>query len=171
MTDTEVEIEDEGGCYATLPNHTLAQVLYDIVKDLPQEPWSEEELAFASTLNNDPSLPNQLFPGGVTPITYGTSGGSTDVGDVQHIAPGVFFYTACYNIAAAGHSWQSAACAGHSMGLKGMLHAARAMAIFGEKVMSDPELLAAAKREFEENVAKDPYVCPFPENYKLPGQK
>ena len=84
--------------------------------------------------------------------------------------PGVFFYTACYNIAAAGHTWQSCACAGHSMGLKGMLHASRAMALFGAKVMSDPELLAAAKKEFEENVAKDPYVCPFPENIKLPGQ-
>lgn len=168
MTDTQVEIEDEGGCYPTLPNHTLADVLYDLLQTVPQEPWTEEEIAFAEALNDNPTLPYPLFPGGVTPKTYGSGGGSTDVGDVQHVSPGVFFYTACRNAACAGHTWQATACSGHAIGLKGMLYAAKIMAIFGSLVMSDPQLLAAAKREFDEKTADQPYVCLFPPDFQIP---
>lgn len=168
MTDTKVEIEDQGGCYPTMPNHTLADVLYEILQTVPQEPWTQEELDFATALNQDPDLPYQLFPGGVTPKTYGSSGGSSDVGDVQHVSPGVFFYTACRNANCVGHSWQATACSGHSIGLKGMLYAAKIMAIFGSRVMTDPELLQAAKQEFAEKSAKQPYECLFPEDFRIP---
>lgn len=168
MTDTQLEIVDEGGCYPTLPNHTLADVLYELLQTVPQEPWTEEELAFAAQLNNDPTLPHQLFPGGVTPKTFGAGGGSTDVGDVQHVSPGVFFYTACRNAACAGHTWQATACSGHSIGLKGMLYGAKMMALFGSRVMSDPQLLAAAKQEFAEKTAGQPYECLYPANFRLP---
>jgi len=171
MTDTQVQIEDQGGCYPTMPNYTLADVLYGILQEVPQEPWTQEELDFAAALNNNPELPYQLFPGGVTPKTYGSSGGSTDVGDVQHVSPGVFFYTACWNTDCVGHSWQATACSGHSIGLKGMLYAAKIMAVFGSRVMLDPQLLAAAQQEFREKSAKQPYKCLFPDDFQIPGQE
>ncbi|MBE6981325.1 MAG: amidohydrolase [Ruminococcaceae bacterium] len=167
MTHTELQIEDQGGCYPTMPNHTLCDVLYEILQTEPQEPWTEEELAFAEALNDDPELTNHLFPGGVTPKTFGSSGGSSDVGDVQHVSPGVFFYTACRNTACVGHSWQATACSGHSIGLKGMLYAAKIMAIFGSRVMSDPALLETAKAEFRQKVAKEPFVCLYPSDYQV----
>ena len=167
MTDTQLEIEDEGGCYPTLPNHTLADVLYELLETVPQEPWTEEEIAFATEMNNDPTLPHQLFPGGVRPKSYSPGGGSTDVGDVQHVSPGVFFYTACRHITCPGHSWQATACSGHSIGLKGMLHGAKIMALFGSRVMTDPQLLAAAKQEFAEKTAGEVYECLYPADYQV----
>lgn len=169
MTDTQVEIEDQGGCYPTMPNYTLADALYEIMQNVPQEPWTQEELDFAAALNQNPDLPYPLFPGGVAPKTYGASGGSTDIGDVQHVSPGVFFYTTCRNFGCVGHTWQATACSGHSIGLKGMLYAAKIMAVFGSRVMTDPELLRAAKAEFAENAAKEPYECLFPADYEIHG--
>ena len=49
-------------------------------------------------------------------IETANSYGSTDVGDVQHIVPGIMIRTATYNIGAPGHSWQITACSGMSIG-------------------------------------------------------
>ena len=51
MTETELEIEYLGGCYNTLPNKVLGKVVYDCLKEVPVEPWTEEELKFADALN------------------------------------------------------------------------------------------------------------------------
>jgi aminobenzoyl-glutamate utilization protein B len=46
------------------------------------------------------------------------------------------------------HSWQAVACAGSSAGVKGMLVAAKAMALTAAELMRDPATLAKAKAEF-----------------------
>ena len=51
-----------------------------------------------------------------------------------------------------------------------MIYAAKAMALFGLKVMSDPELLAQAKKEFDEKAEGKPYVCPIPDEVPVPDQ-
>jgi len=169
MTDTHVEVELLGGCYPTLNNQVLGHLMHDILEELPQDPWTEDELSFAAAISSDSS--RAPLHTGVTPAVVKNGYGSTDAGDVQHLSPGLFFSTACYASGTAGHTWQATSAAGHSIGLKGMIHAAKAMALFGQRVMSDPQLLAAAKQEFEEKVAKDPYICPIPEDFKLPCQK
>ena len=168
MTETELEIEFLGGCYEGMANEYMSDLIFEALNNIPGPEYTEEELAFAAALNNDPNLPHQLFPGGVTPKTYGAGGGSTDVGDVQHVSPGVFFYAACRNAACVGHSWQATACSGHSIGLKGMLYAAKIMALFGSRVMSDPQLLEKAKQEFSEKTGGTPYVSLYPADYTLP---
>lgn len=169
MTDTEVEVELMGGCYPTLNNHVLANTMRQIMCDTPQEPWTQEEIDFAAALNGDAPRKYHLHTG-VTKLATRDGYGSTDAGDVEHICPGIFFQTACCNVAAGGHTWQNTAAYGSSIGLKGMIYAAKVMAIFGAKVMGDPELLAAAKAEFEESTGGKPYVCPIPEGTPVPGQ-
>ena len=48
----------------------------------------------------------------------------------------------------AAHSWQAVACAGSSIGIKGMLVAAKTMALTLADLYGDPALLATAKEEF-----------------------
>ena len=180
MTETEVEIDFKGGCYETMNNKVLVNVMYDCLHEIPYDEWTAEEIAFAKALN-EASEPNwtqriemtgltrndHLFTG-VAPIRGGTGGGSTDVGDVQHICPGVFFNTACYALGVPGHSWQITASTGSSIGEKGMTHAARAMALCALKVIENPEILKEAKAEFDEAMGGRKYICPIPAEIPVP---
>jgi aminobenzoyl-glutamate utilization protein B len=76
--------------------------------------------------------------------------------------------TATYNIAASGHSWQVTACAGSSIGFKGMLFGARVMAAAAVELIDRPELLEAAKKEFDEKMKGRRYICPIPDGLAAP---
>ena len=54
------------------------------------------------------------------------------------------------------------AAAGTSIGHKGMLHAARIMALVGIDLYSDPVHLERARREFAERTTGNPYRSPLP---------
>ncbi len=51
MTETELEIEFLGGCYNTLNNKVLEDVVYRAMGSIRQEEWTEEEHEFAAKLN------------------------------------------------------------------------------------------------------------------------
>ena len=182
MTETEVEIEFLGGCYNTLNNKVLANLVKDTMHEIPQEPWTDEEIAFAKALNeqspqykagcaavNRPEG-TQLYEGPME-IETANSYGSTDVGDVQHIVPGIMIRTATYNIGAPGHSWQITACSGMSIGEKGMNRAAQVMAVSALKVLNDTSIYEAAKAEFDQEMAGKKYVCPIPAEVPVPYTK
>ncbi|MEG2916589.1 MAG: M20 family metallopeptidase [Clostridium sp.] len=180
MTETELEVEFLGGCYNTLNNKVLANLVCDCMNEIPQEPWSQEELDFAEEL--DRQSPNQcitmqnkynlskdthLYHGGGN-VTNFNSYGSTDIGDVMHIVPTAYFFTGCTNIGAPGHSWQFASCAGSSIGEKGMIYASKIMAMFGAKILNDSELAKRAKEEFDISMNGKIYKSPIPAEISTP---
>lgn len=180
MTETKLEINFLGGCYQTLNNHVLAKVVHDAMNEIPQEPWSEEEIQMAQEMNKvNPhlaeairkagNLPSdaEIFTG-VMPIVNEGNAGSTDVGDVAYIAPTIFFSTACYNLGAPGHSWQITSSSGSTVGQKGMIYASKIMAKFGLDMIEKPEILEEAKAEFDEKTGGAPYKCPIPDDVKIP---
>src|SRR5660397_217722 len=104
MTETEVEVEFLGGCYNTLQNKVLVNLIHETMQEVGLPDWTEEELKFAEKLNNVSANYDKMIKSGKIPKdmqihseigpTVDEDGyGSTDVGDVQHIAPGVMFYT------------------------------------------------------------------------------
>lgn len=173
MTETKVQVSLLGGCYPMLGNLEIAKVLDQAMREVPQEPWTEEDLQFAEMLNlqspeqwernltdNGLSEKVQMYEG-VAPINVETGFDSTDVGDVAHIVPTGFFTTATSNLGAPGHSWQVTACAGSTVGKKGMIYGAKAMAVAGAKLVKAPEVLAAAKEEFCKEIKGETYCCPI----------
>ncbi len=161
MTETELTVENMGGCYPTLSNPVLVRLLDTCMRQIKQEPWTPREIEYAGKINA--SIPEiwkscVKFSGSADPDTQIFCGvmepdsnndyGSTDVGDVGHIVPTVFYKTACYNIAAPGHSWQVAACVGTSIGMKGMLYGAKITALAALRLMEDPKLVSDAKAAF-----------------------
>ena len=180
MTETELEIEFLGGCYNRLCNMELSKVLYDCLAEAPKEAFTQEEKDFAHALNQTmPELYEQLrtkayapegtdLHEGLLPIEPVDGYGSSDVGDVQHIVPGGSFSTACFAIGAPGHSWQNSACSGHSLGLRGMIYASRVIALFGLKVIENPDIVEKAKAEFVKETGGKPYICPIPEELPIP---
>ena len=82
--------------------------------------------------------------------------------------PTIFIGTDTYNLAAPGHSWQITACAGHSIGYKGMLLGAKALAATGVEVAENMEILEKAKAEFAEQMKGKPYKCPITPELPIP---
>ena len=173
MTDTEVTEEFLGGCYNTLQNKVMLQVVYDSMKEVPMPTWTDEELKFAAELNKVSPNYKKLVASGVIqegeeindkipPIDHTNLYASTDVGDVQHLVPGILFFTVSSNAGTPAHHWQFTACSGHSIGMKGMLYGAKVMALSAMKLVEKPELVQQAKEAFEEDMRGKEYICPIP---------
>lgn len=182
ITETTYEIKRMGGCCPLLNNRVLADVAYEAMVEAPREPWSESEIEFARELNATTPGPYQMklkeaqedgidaedmqILDGVLPMRVFDTNGSTDVGDVSHIVPTIFFKVCCYNMGTNGHTWQAAACAGSSIGMKGMLFAARVLALAGLKVVERPQIAEAAKKEFLAQTKDQPYVSSLSDDYR-----
>jgi aminobenzoyl-glutamate utilization protein B len=178
MTETEMEIEFLGGCYNTQPNLYMANLAYEQFQQIEPPHYTEEELAFADGLNkNSPLYENTLKSGvlkdgpihnTIKDLTPVNNYGSTDVGDVQYIVPCVQVRTACWNLAAPGHSWQIAACSGMSIGHKGMIYGGKVMAAAAMEMFKNPEHVAKAKEEFDRVMNGRAYKCPIPMDVPVP---
>ena len=81
--------------------------------------------------------------------------GSTDVGDVSWAVPTVGFGTATWVPGTAAHSWQAVATGGMSIAHKGMLLAARLLALTAVDLYSNPALVERARNELEERRGAD----------------
>lgn len=110
-------------------------------------------------------LDDQVHPYQNGPHDY--ESGSTDVGDVGYAVPTLNLNVATCCIGNVGHTWQMTAQAGSVLGHKGLLTAAKALALSTIRTMESPEVMAAAKAEY---VAKTGgvYHCPLPDEVKPP---
>jgi len=95
-------------------------------------------------------------------------GGSTDVGDVSYIVPTAQINTVCQAFGTTGHSWQAVVTSGSSIGFKGMMLAARTLALATLDLATKPDLLRAAWREFEKSTGEWKYTSPLPADAVLP---
>ncbi len=87
---------------------------------------------------------------------------SGDGSDVAWQTPTAQLNTCCQPVGTGNHSWQQVVCSGSSIGQKGMLTAARVMALSMCDALCDPALLKAAREELEAHLKEYPYVCPIP---------
>ena len=177
MTETKMEMEVTGGCYNTMSNMVLAEVFQEVMEQQPLPAWTEEELDFAAKLNEaSPQYEALKAAGQLEPAIYSQAGkmvkqdiyGSTDFGDLEHIVPGISIFTVTCNRAAPAHSWQVAACAGSSIGEKGMIYGSKVLAKVGEKLLDNPELIERAWEEFRQKTGGKEYTCPIPDSVPVP---
>jgi aminobenzoyl-glutamate utilization protein B len=188
MTETTVEESFNGACSSVLSNHYLADLQYQTMKLVGPIQFTKEEKAYAQEINDaypldgarDPfenlQVPEEwqarIEPLKKEPLLgenfpawdqdhIGT--GSTDVGDVSWITPTSMLRTACFATGAAGHSWGIVATSGMSIGHKGMMHAAKIMAVAAMDLFVDPEHLTRARQEFDTAAEAHPYQSPLPD--------
>ena len=92
--------------------------------------------------------------------------GSTDVGDVGYAAPTLNINVAACCIGNVGHTWQMTAQTCSPLAHKGLLTAAKIMALACVRTMERPDVIEAAKAEVKKrNGGK--YHCPLPD-YVMP---
>ena len=188
MTETEVSWKFIDGTADLLPNATLEKLAYENFShaDLPK--YTEEETEFAAALRKTyavDSLPGfaTAFDSGIEDFVQAASShntkplndflmpywhsrmispGSTDVGDVSHQTPTVQIHAVTLPSGTPGHSWQTVAAGKSSIAHKGLLLASKVMAATAFDLYEKPDILAAAKTEFEK-VNRHGYVCPIEE--------
>ncbi len=49
-----------------------------------------------------------------------------------------------------------------------MIYASRVIALFGLKVIENPDIVEKAKAEFVKETGGKPYICPIPEELPIP---
>jgi aminobenzoyl-glutamate utilization protein B len=95
-------------------------------------------------------------------------GGSTDVSDVSWITPTVGLEVATAGQDLPWHSWQAAASHGIPGASKAADVAAKVIAATGLDLLTNPELLAQARADFQRKTAGKPYRSAIPAGQKPP---
>jgi len=187
MSGTTYDIDFVTGCYELLPNLTLSQLMLEKMQSVGNLSFTAEEQAFAKQLQETftPGTLEHAFDLTqrqvrieldrtmiATPLweqilphteTYMVMPGSTEVGDVSQITPTGQLTTCCWPLGTPGHSWQIVASSGSSIGAKGMLLAAKTLALTGLDLLTKPDVLAAAQAEFKHKSNGKPYISPVPD--------
>ena len=169
-SETRMEVELIDSSYNTLPNDALADIVYKNMQQVGGVTYSAAEQTFAETIRK--SLPDRTRPIGsqekVEPPTEGTGGASTDAGDISWLYPMAAISAATFVPGVPAHSWQSAACAGSSIGRKGMVVAAKTLTLTAVDLFTDPAKVVAAKDAFEKRRAGYEYKSRIPMDHKAP---
>ncbi|MCA9836166.1 MAG: amidohydrolase [Trueperaceae bacterium] len=187
MSGTSYDIDFVTGCYDYMPNKALTALMFEHLKTLEGSmSFSDEEKQFAKELQA--SFPQGSLESDIGWLKTGTKdyvpedgktalnervlehsdnppgmAGSTEVGDVSHICPTVQMTSTCWPLGTPAHSWQTVASSGSSIGMKGMLFAAKALGLTALDLFLKPDVLKAARAEFDKEKQGEPYVTPIPE--------
>jgi len=188
MAETSHRVEFLTGCYNTLPNLRLAELVAANMREIGTPTYSEEEIAFAKEITRTfpadekrNALRKSKRPGWEKlldvimdtsiPSPWGrgeSSGGSTDVADVSWMTPTVEFSTATSPLGTPGHSWQKVACSKVGIGHKSLIFAAKTIACTSIDLLTKPEVLTKVREEFAESTRGFNYKSPLPEGLKPP---
>lgn len=153
-TGTTMDLEITGAVWNVLPNEYLSGIAHKNMERVGGFTYTPEEQKFAEelrkTLTEPPSLPIGSQQQ-VQPMRSGQVGGaSTDLADVSWNVPTVEVVSATFVPGVSAHSWQATACAGGSIGIKGMMVAAKTMALTAIDLFSDPSRIQKARAEFDQ---------------------
>lgn len=125
--------------------------------------FTPEEQQFAKTIQRETKVAEKGLSGSIKPFDDNpgpAEGGSTDVGDVSWKIPTVTLSVTTAPEAAPWHGWPVVACGGMSIGHKGMLYAAKALAATMIDLYKTPAAVDTIKREFVEDT-KDSKFHPY----------
>ena len=158
-TGTTLDYEIIGGTHDLLLNETLARALQRNLEQVGGVTYTPEEQAFGQKLQATLgfAVPAVQAAATVAPFTTRNGGGSTDVGDVSYVVPTVGLEAATWIPGTPAHSWQAVACGGTEVGTKGMMVAAKTMALTAIDLFTNPALLAAAQTELKTDVGSYVY--------------
>jgi aminobenzoyl-glutamate utilization protein B len=174
MTETTLDVKEIGGDANVLGNDALAKVAQRNLEEVGGFRYTAEERRFAEQLQK--SLPEGAAgaldsTALIQPLRQpdiNRAAASTDVGDVSWNVPTIGFSAATFVPGVGAHTWQAAACAGMSIGQKGMIVAAKSLAATGADLFSDRQLVLDAKADFRRKLEGKSYQSVIPPAQKPP---
>ena len=153
-TGTTMDLDVTGAVYNVLPNAYLSGVMNSNLEKVGGFTYTPEEMKFAEELRKTLTDPPDVVIGSQEKVRPPRAGqinsSSTDLADVSWNVPTVSMTGATFVPGVPAHSWQATACAGGTIGVKGMMVAAKTMALTTVDLFTDPSHIQKAKTEFDQ---------------------
>jgi aminobenzoyl-glutamate utilization protein B len=151
-TGTTMDMEIISAVYNVLPNDYLSSLQRKNLERVGGITYTPEERAFAEQIRK--TLQEPMLPLGseaqIQPVRTEVTYASTDMGDVSWRVPTVQLSTATWVPGTPAHSWQAVAAGGTTIGAKGMMVAAKTMALTAIDLFTDPSHIVKARAEFDQ---------------------
>src|SRR3989442_1693645 len=166
MAGVESKLTVQGGDYELLVNLTGERIIHANLTWLGPIQYTAEEQEFAKTIQRATSVEPTGLNGAVQPFDPpkpDPEGGSTDVGDVSWLVPTLHLSVTTAPEKAPWHAWPVVACGGMSIGHKGMIYAAKALAATMVDLFEDDKTREAIKAEFKEKNKGEVYKPYIPD--------
>jgi aminobenzoyl-glutamate utilization protein B len=176
MSRTKVAVHIDTDCHEIIPNLPLSRVVLrnlqrvgpprfdDADRDLARR--LQEPLRAEFALKEQKPLNDSVEP--LPEKAYPADGGSTDVGDISWHVPTSGLDTVCFAAGSPGHSWQNVAAIGSPIGHKGLLVAAKVLALSAADLLQDAQALKDARTDFQERLKGRQYTTKIPKGQKAP---
>jgi len=151
-TETKMEYEVTGGVYNMLPNETLAKVMDGNLRTVGGYVYTEKEKEFAMKIQTSftGNVPKLDLTNEIDPYKKREGmGGSTDVADISWVVPTTGLSTATWVPGTSAHSWQAVAAGGTSIGEKGMIVAAKTLALTAIDLYNSPAVIEQSWQELK----------------------
>jgi aminobenzoyl-glutamate utilization protein B len=166
MAGVETNITVQAGDYELLVNTKGAEALQKNLELLGPIRYSESEIEFAKNIQRVSGVEEKGLNGNVNAIKQtkeNPEGGSTDVGDVSWVVPEITLFATTAPANTAWHAWPVVACGGMSIGHKGMLYAAKSLALTAFDLFTNENLRKEIRLEFEKRRNNHIYKAYAPE--------
>lgn len=192
MTGTTMTYELSMAFTEYIPNKALAAVADECMKEVGAPKWTEEDYQLAKQFLESYNEQTKLTIRENLTAIYGEHrldeilarpldseihpfdpekivqvAGSTDVGDVGYAVPTLNLRVATCCAGNVGHTWQMTAQTCSPLAHKGLLTAAKMMALASIRTMDRPDVIEAAKAETKKRNGGH-YTCPLPDSVKPP---
>jgi aminobenzoyl-glutamate utilization protein B len=156
-TGTSMDFEIIHGIHSLLPNDVLSRLMDRNLRIVGGVSYTERELAFARQIYETLGVSEREIgnEAAVEPYRLQLGMGSTDVGDVSWVVPTAGLGAATWVPGTSAHSWQAVAAGGTSIGTKGMLIAAKTLALTAVDLFDAPEVIEEARTELLERRGPD----------------
>jgi aminobenzoyl-glutamate utilization protein B len=150
-TGTTMKYEVITGLYNILPNEPLGKLMYNNLLKTGGVQYDSREMKFAETIQTsfDYAVPLPTAAESIKPFQLGSFPASSDVGDISWQVPTVGLGTATWVPGTSAHSWQAVATNGMSIGFKGMINAAKTLAMTAVDLYTNPALIVEAKADWQ----------------------
>lgn len=175
MTRTKVQVQIDTDCHEIIPNLPLSKLILKHFKKVGPPRFDQADLDLARQLQTalradfglkDPRPLDDAIED--LPVEPYEDAGSTDVGDVSWRVPTGGLSTACFAYGSPGHSWQNVAAIGSPIGHKGMMVAAKVLALTAVDLFQDPQSLKDAQADFQKRMKDRTYTTRIPKGQAPP---
>jgi aminobenzoyl-glutamate utilization protein B len=175
MSRTKVKMQIDTDCHELIPNAPLSKLVLKHLKKIGAPKFDQKDADLARQLQTsiraDFGLKEQKPLSDTVdefPEKPYVDSGSTDVGDISWHVPTGGLSTACFAAGSPGHSWQNVAAVGSPIGHKGMMVAAKVLALTTVELLQAPAELKAARADFQDRIQGRKYTTLIPKGQKAP---
>ena len=177
MTRTKLSMQIDTDCHEIITNNPLSQLITTNLEKIGAPEFTEDETAFARRLQEPLvaqfgsqfalAIDHRIHRVSANPTP---SKGSTDVGDISWRVPTGGLRTSCLPSESPGHSWQNVASIGSTIGEKGTIYAAKTLAVTAVQLLQQPDVIVAARADWEQRMKGKKYFSFIPEGQSPPKQ-